>query len=380
MKKLVLLICLLFPFYVFADNLKFGTNYAACIDFQSKKIITSGAGKFNYCNQVKCENGFCAPYKYFKGANDSSETIVCSNGNKNYWSYEETGCTDYLNPSGDKKYCGSIVHFDCSKAADGSKYSPSNTTTSKTTKRATTKRTTTKRPSSGTTTTTTTTTTVPIKDNNSFLSSLTVKGYEINFYKEKLSYEIVIDKDVKKLDISYETDSDKATAVIKNNVPISVDNPITITVTAEDGTFKDYTINLTYKALSNNINVKNLTIENYDIDFDNNKQNYDVVVNQDTKSLNFNIELEDENAKYEIQDNNDLVNGSVIKIRVIAENLTETTYNFNIIKETTTVPKKKNNFFTILLIFLILGIIGVVVFKFIRNILPAKADEKYDYE
>ena len=38
MKKLVLLICLLFPFYVFADNLKFGTNYAACIDFQSKKI------------------------------------------------------------------------------------------------------------------------------------------------------------------------------------------------------------------------------------------------------------------------------------------------------------------------------------------------------
>ena len=87
-----------------------------------------------------------------------------------------------------------------------------------------------------------------------------------------------------------------------------------------------------------------------------------------------------ENAKYEIQDNNDLVNGSVIKIRVIAENLTETTYNFNIIKETTTVPKKKNNFFTILLIFLILGIIGVVVFKFIRNILPAKADEKYDYE
>ena len=36
--------------------------------------------------------------------------------------------------------------------------------------------------------------------------------------------------------------------------------------------------------------------------------------------------------------------------------------------------------FVFITIFLILGIIGVVVFKFIRNILPAKADEKYDYE
>ena len=183
-----------------------------------------------------------------------------------------------------------------------------------------------------------------------------------------------------KVDVEYETESAKAVANVRNNDPISIINPIIITVTAEDGSIKDYTINLTYKALSNNINVKNLTIENYDIDFDNNKQNYDVVVNQDTKSLNFNIELEEKNATYEINDNNDLVNGSIVTVKVKAEDLTEKTFYFNIIKETTPVPKKKNNFFTILLIFLILGIIGVVVFKFIRNILPAKADEKYDYE
>ena len=378
MKKLVLLICLLFPLTVFGANLKFGSNYFDCTNFQTKGIISSGSGSVNYCIKAKCDGGQWQTQRLFVRGN----TVSCSNGNENYYQYViSSGCNDYQGTCSNntETYCGITYAYDCNKVIDGSIYIPKKPTTSSR-RTSTTKKRKTTRPNITKTTTTTTTTTIPVKDSNAFLKNLTIKGYNINFYKEQLTYEIVIDKSVNKVDVEYETESAKAVANVRNNDPISIINPIIITVTAEDGSIKDYTINLTYKALSNNINVKNLTIENYDIDFDNNKQNYDVVVNQDTKSLNFNIELEDENAKYEIQDNNDLVNGSVIKIRVIAENLTETTYNFNIIKETTTVPKKKNNFFTILLIFLILGIIGVVVFKFIRNILPAKADEKYDYE
>lgn len=386
MKKLVLLICLLFPFYVFADNLKFGTNYSACYDFQSEKIITSGSGTFNYCNKIKYDNGYYSPIKLFIGSNKNGSTVICSNGNTNYWERElSSGCGDYLNASGVDKYCGSVVLYDCSKAADGSIYVQRNTTSTTTTKRttSTTKRVTTKSPTSGTgttPTTTTTTTTVPVKDSNSFLSSLSVKGYEIYFYKEKLSYEIVIDKSVNKLDISYETDSDKAIAVIKNNDPISIDNPVIITVTAEDGTSKDYTIKLTYKALSNNINIKKISIENHDFVFDSNNQNYDIVLKEDEKSLVFNIELEDENAKYEIENNRDLVNGSVIDIKVIAEDETEKTYKFNIVKEPVIVPKKSNGIFRIILILIVFGVIGFVAFKFIRNIMPAKEDKKYDYE
>ena len=378
MKKLVLLICLLFPLTVFGANLKFGSNYFDCTNFQTKGIISSGSGSVNYCIKAKCDGGQWQTQRLFVRGN----TVSCSNGNENYYQYViSSGCNDYQGTCSNntETYCGITYAYDCNKVIDGSIYIPKKPTTSSR-RTSTTKKRKTTRPNITKTTTTTTTTTIPVKDSNAFLKNLTIKGYNINFYKEQLTYEIVIDKSVNKVDVEYETESDKAIANVRNNDPISIINPIIITVTAEDGSIKDYTINLTYKALSNNINVKNLTIENYDIDFDNNKQNYDVVVNQDTKSLNFNIELEDENAKYEIQDNNDLVNGSVVKIRVIAENLTETTYNFNIIKETTTLPKKKNNFFTILLIFLILGIIGVVVFKFIRNILPAKADEKYDYE
>lgn len=381
MKKIVLLICLLFPLTVFGANLKFGSNYFDCTNFQTKGIISSGSGSVNYCIKAKCEGGQWQTQQLFVRGN----TVSCSNGNENYYQYViSSGCNDYQGKCSNntETYCGITYAYDCNKVSDGSIYVPRKTTkpttsnrrTSTTTKRKTTK------PNITKTTTTTTTTTIPIKDSNAFLKSLTIKGYNINFYKEQLTYEIVIDKSVNKVDIEYETESDKATVNVRNNDPISIINPIIITVTAEDGSIKDYTINLTYKALSNNINIKNITIENYNLDFDNNKQNYDVVVNQDTKSLNFNIELEDENAKYEINDNSDLVNGSIVTVKVIAEDLTEKTFYFNIIKETVVVPKKKSNFLTILLIFLILGIIGVVVFKFIRNILPAKADEKYDYE
>lgn len=388
MKKLVLLICLLFPLTVFGANLKFGSNYFDCQNFQSKGIISSGSGSVNYCIKAKCSGGQWQTQKLFVRGN----TVSCSNGNEDYYQYIiSSGCNEYQGTCSNstETYCGITYAYDCNKVSDGSIYIPkktTTTTTSTTKKTNTTKRTTTTtkrrttKPNNTTTTTTTTTTTAPVKDSNAFLKSLTIEGYTINFYKEQLTYEIVIDKTVNKIDIKYETESDKATVNVRNNDPISIINPIIITVTAEDGSIKDYTINLTYKALSNNINIKKITIENYNLDFDNNKQNYDVVVKQDTKSLIFNIELEDENATYEINDNNDLANGSIVTVKVKAEDLTEKTFYFNIIKETAVVPKKKSNFFTILLIFLILGIIGVVVFKFIRNILPAKADEKYDYE
>ena len=383
MKKLVLLICLLFPLTVFGANLKFGSNYFDCQNFQTKGIISSGSGSVNYCIKAKCDGGQWQTQKLFVRGN----TVSCSNGNQDYYQYViSSGCNEYQGTcsNSSETYCGITYAYDCNKVSDGSIYIPKKTTSTTTTtsKRTTTttKKRNTTRPNITKTTTTTTTTTVPVKDSNAFLKNLAVKGYNINFYKEQLTYEIVIDKSVNKVDIEYETESEKAVVNVRNNDPISIINPIIITVTAEDGSIKDYTINLTYKALSNNINVKNITIENYDIDFDNNKQNYDVVVKQETSSLIFNIDLEDENATYEINDNNDLVNGSIVTVKVKAEDLTEKTFYFNIIKETAVVPKKKSNFLTILLILLILGIIGVVAFKFIRNIIPAKADEKYDYE
>lgn len=391
MKKIVLIISLLFPFIVSADSLKFDT-YQQCFNYQSGNIVANGTGNYKYCMQAKCSNGVWQSSFLF-----NKNTLVCANGNRDFYYYiVSSGCYDYTgacSSNNSAKYCGMEVRYDCNKINNGSIYvSKKTTTTTKGYATITKKTTTTKR-------VTPTTTTVPItespKDNNSYLKSLSVKGYSIMFNKEELSYEITVDKDTKDLEVSYETESDKASATVINNKDINVDNPIIITVTAEDGSKKDYTISIRLKKLSNNVNVTKMSIDGYEFEFDPKKYEYDLTIKNDVSSLVYNIELEDNNAKYEINGDSDLKDGSVINVKIIAEDGTEANYNFKIRKTsdgdtstTTTITsatdtkpsKKKNNALIIVIVIIFIGILGVVAFKFIRKVIPAKKDEKYDYE
>ncbi len=389
MKKIILIISVLFPFMVFADSLKFDT-YQQCFDYQSGNVLANGTGNYKYCMQAKCSNGVWQSSFLF-----NKNTLICANGNRDFYYYiVNSGCYDYTGncmSNNSVKYCGMEVRYDCNKINNGSIYvSKKTTTTTKGYVTITKKTTTTKR-------VTPTTTTVPItespKDNNSYLKSLSVKGYSIMFNKEELSYEITVDKETKDLEVSYETESDKASVTVINNKNINIDNPIIITVTAEDGSKKDYTISIRLKKLSNNVNVTKMSIDDYEFDFDSKKYEYDLTIKNDVNSLVYYIELEDNNAKYEINGNSDLKDGSIINVKIIAEDGTEANYNFNIRKTndsdnnttTTTVAdtkptKKKNNALIIVIIVIFLGILGVVAFKFIRKIIPAKKDEKYDYE
>ena len=66
MKKLVLLICLLFPLTVFGATYN---SAAECFrDFGSTNITANGTGTYNYCIQASCTNGkwqqSFAPLKY----------------------------------------------------------------------------------------------------------------------------------------------------------------------------------------------------------------------------------------------------------------------------------------------------------------------------
>lgn len=387
MKKILFILVLLFPMIVFADTLKFN-NYQQCFNFQSGNLTANGTGEYKYCMKAKCENQvWQSSFLYNKN------TLVCANGNTDFYYYVvSSGCSDYVgtcNTNNSLNYCGMVVRYDCNKINNGSIYVSKRTTTSskytaptlKPTTKTTSRRTTNNVTTNPTTTTTTVPVTEPIRDNNNYLKSLNVKGYSIKFNKEDLSYNLVIDRSVDNLEIEYETESDKATVIVTNDKNINIDNPVIISVTAEDGTKKDYTISLSYKKLSSNTNVKKMTIDNYEFIFEQTKHDYDLIIKNEDSSLVYNIELEDENALYEIEGNNDLVNGSKIIVKIVAEDGTESDYNFNIIKESITKPsKKKNSVLITILIIIILAIIGFVAFKFIRNILPAKKDEKYDYE
>ena len=397
MKKLLLYLLILLPLNVFAATANTSiivNNYSECLWIQDKEISASGTGYFSYCMKAKCSNGvWQSSYLYNKNM------LTCANGNTDYYTYiYKSSCSDYIgscNSSGQvtSNYCGIIVGYDCNKTNNGSIYVPKTTTNwnpptvkTSTTKTTTTKKTTTTRKpttTKKTTTTkkpTTTTTTTRPKDSNNYLKELSITGYIIDFQKDVLSYEITIEREVQNVEVKYSPVSEYATATIENDKNIDINKPIIIRVVAEDGSTKEYTINLKYRVLSSNLNLTDITIKNYSFKFDNNKNSYDLIVKSEDSSLDITVVPEDQKTTYNFLGNKDLINGSKIKIELKSEDGQTKEYVINIIKEVIAKPKKSGGFIITLIILLILGVIGFIAFKFIKQLLPAKVDEKYDYE
>lgn len=84
------------------------------------------------------------------------------------------------------------------------------------------------------------------KSNNNYLSSLVVSGYPLNFDSSVTSYDLAIGKE-SKLDIQVETESELANYVILGNMNLDNGSTITIRVAAEDGTTRDYVLNVSRK-------------------------------------------------------------------------------------------------------------------------------------
>ena len=77
--------------------------------------------------------------------------------------------------------------------------------------------------------------------NDSTIKTLNIKGYTINFDSDTYNYQILI-KNEKSLDIEVIPNNSKATFKITGNENLTNNSIITITVTAEDNTQKDYKI------------------------------------------------------------------------------------------------------------------------------------------
>ncbi len=84
------------------------------------------------------------------------------------------------------------------------------------------------------------------KSNNNLLSSITIDGYQLNFDTSITSYDLELGKE-KMLNIQVTTVSDKANYLITGNQNLGNGSTITIRVTAEDGSSRDYIINIIKK-------------------------------------------------------------------------------------------------------------------------------------
>lgn len=85
-----------------------------------------------------------------------------------------------------------------------------------------------------------------VLSNNNYLKNIEIENYKIDFNKETFTYKLKI-KDEQSLNIKTLLEDENANVTIRGNENLKNKSIITITVTAEDGTKRDYIINISKK-------------------------------------------------------------------------------------------------------------------------------------
>lgn len=208
------------------------------------------------------------------------------------------------------------------------------------------------------------------KDNDFTLKSLSLStGEVIALKKDTYLYSVDVDYSVDNIEVEAIPNSSKAKVVIEKTEKLVVgENNIVVVVTAEDGSVGKYVVVINRKEkLSSDATIKELNIKNYEISFESGKFLYELKIG-DEKKLDINVILNDENAKYQIIGNENLVNDSVISIQVIAEDGSEQAYKIKIIKDLFFNSKIVGSGINILgLIGLILLVMSVFSIKFAKK-------------
>ena len=225
---------------------------------------------------------------------------------------------------------------------------------------------------------TTTAATQANKSNNNNLKTLKVKtsdGEEVSitpsFSSSVYEYEAVVASNIKLVNIEATMEDSKATMIISGSddeLKAGETNKITITITAEDLSKKAYVINVKREALTANALLKSLKINELpSFSLEEGKTKYKITIPNDVKTLTLEAIAEDENSAITIEGNENLKNGSKVKIIVTAEDGTKIEYTLNIVKKTTTkktvnVEAEKNPLIIMGLSIIAFGLVGGIIY------------------
>ncbi len=215
-----------------------------------------------------------------------------------------------------------------------------------------------------TTTTKTTTTTTKAKSDNNYLESITVNGEKIeSFDKIKTKYFVEVENKVKKATIKATSEDDASTVTIDGPKVLEVgDNEYTISVKSESNTTKFYKVIVTRKDKeeSSNTDIKSIKIRGYHLNFDKNSKTFYLNIKKEDTELDITVNTKDKKANYDIEGNENLEDGSVVKIVVTAQNGDTDTYRIII-------QKKSTNIIPYIIGALILIIIIVIIVVVMKN-------------
>ena len=164
------------------------------------------------------------------------------------------------------------------------------------------------------------TTTKPEKSNNKALSSLTVTPGTLSpeFDAETTNYEMTVDLSVTEIKVDAVAADEKAKVEVTGNTELKEgENTITIKVTAEDETVRNYIITVTKKA-EEPLGLATLTLKNGKLTpaFQKDVYTYEVTLTEDLSEIEIDAIASIEGASVEVIGNENLTDGSIIKILV----------------------------------------------------------------
>jgi len=231
------------------------------------------------------------------------------------------------------------------------------------------------RESSNTNSTTTT------KSSDNYLKSLIINSsHEISqeFNKDVSNYEINVPYEVEKLDLSYVTNDGKAKVEITGNENFKAGevNTVQIIVTAEDGTKRVYTLNVTRTTSSSDNNLKELIIKDGELSpkFEPDTLEYSIKVDEETTELDITAIAENSESKVEIIGNKNLKEGhNTVLVKVTDKNGFTKYYTIDVEKAA---KETRILGFTPLQFGILTGILGLLLLVLILLIILLKRRKK----
>lgn len=182
----------------------------------------------------------------------------------------------------------------------------------------------------------------PTKSSDADLRNLGIEPNDFRgFTANQTIYDFTVPKNVDTVKVYAYASSDKATIEGVGNKALEIGkNVLEVTVTAEDGTKKVYTMNITRtekeEEKSTNSKLRSVTITPTGLtpDFDKDKNEYTLKVGNDIEEIKISATKDDNKSKYEVIGNTSLKEGeNEVKIVVTAEDGSTNTYIIKVTRE-----------------------------------------------
>lgn len=179
------------------------------------------------------------------------------------------------------------------------------------------------------------------KSTDNYLNDLIINSsHEITpkFNKNTSNYTVTVPYEVDKLDLSYTTSNSKAKVKVTGNGNFLVGevNTVEIEVTAEDGTIRIYTLNITRSTQNGKTDLKELTVIDAVLSpkFDPTVLEYTTKIDGKTDRIDIKAIAKDPDSKVEIIGNDNLKEGNnTVLVKVTDKNGFTKYYTINIEKE-----------------------------------------------